>query len=593
MTLMTPADHRRGWLLALEHEHNDPQRGVLRAGETISDARTDARAGPEAPRPTRPPRPRPPRRGHPARTPDFSANPRHHTRRLMTRLFHRRPRRLARRLPRSRDQDAPLWTGPRRLRGGRRHQRLLGAVAADLRARNGGGQRRPGTRSPRPGLSRSTPSHGTSRAHHRPSSSGRRRRRPAPGRNRSGPTHAGTAASARRVRGNCWGEILRWPGSTTTPGGRPLTAATREPACQDYEYDLMIDPMATGTANRPSGDLRRPRGREALSTHPPTPVDDTPRGSLEQRAENTAVPATWAWERGRDRAPAPRCRHTGHLRPDRRLPRRVLHGRRPRRGSSRRRPQRHRSALPDRPWTARRRLRRLARPPDQRRALGRPARRQPRQPPTVHCHRAHQRGLLRGPRQRPRGRRVHLAAARPSRPAPGRRTAAADPPDQRLRDASSAPGEPMENLTLPEPAAGLWAAKRSIVHAIPRDVRPEHSPAPRRRHDPRSPLEALHQHRHRTCSFPAGTPLIDPLQDNDRNIVNQLGGTPEAVAGGRVKIAFENGFLDISTFRPDPPTATPSPPSTASSRRFSPATRSCAHAQTRRPAARPRRFPTS
>ena len=25
----------------------------------------------------------------------------------------------------------------------------------------------------------------------------------------------------------------------------------------------------------------------------------------------------------------------------------------------------------------------------------------------------------------------------------------------------------MEILTLPEPAAGLWAAKRSIVHAIP------------------------------------------------------------------------------------------------------------------------------
>ena len=41
---MTPADHRRGWPLALEHEHNDPQRGVLRASETISDARTDARA---------------------------------------------------------------------------------------------------------------------------------------------------------------------------------------------------------------------------------------------------------------------------------------------------------------------------------------------------------------------------------------------------------------------------------------------------------------------------------------------------------------------------------------------------------------------
>ena len=121
----------------------------------------------------------------------------------------------------------------------------------------------------------------------------------------------------------------------------------------------MIDPMATGTANRPSGDLRRPRGREALSTHPPTPVDDTPRGSLEQRAENTSTPANLGVEQSRDRAPAPRCRHSAHPRPDRRLPRRVLHGRRPRRGSSRRRPQRHRSALPYRPRTARRRLRRL------------------------------------------------------------------------------------------------------------------------------------------------------------------------------------------------------------------------------------------
>ena len=31
------------------------------------------------------------------------------------------------------------------------------------------------------------------------------------------------------------------------PRGRPLTAATREPTCQDCSYDPMIDPMATGT----------------------------------------------------------------------------------------------------------------------------------------------------------------------------------------------------------------------------------------------------------------------------------------------------------------------------------------------------------
>ena len=45
----------------------------------------------------------------------------------------------------------------------------------------------------------------------------------------------------------------------------------------------MIDPMATDTVKRPPTDLRRPRGREALSTHPPTPADDTTSGSLERR----------------------------------------------------------------------------------------------------------------------------------------------------------------------------------------------------------------------------------------------------------------------------------------------------------------------
>ena len=54
----------------------------------------------------------------------------------------------------------------------------------------------------------------------------------------------------------------------------------------------MIDPMASGTAKRPSADLNRPRGREVLSAHPPTPVDDTPRGSLEQPTENTRAPVT-------------------------------------------------------------------------------------------------------------------------------------------------------------------------------------------------------------------------------------------------------------------------------------------------------------
>ena len=111
----------------------------------------------------------------------------------------------------------------------------------------------------------------------------------------------------------------------------------------------------------------------------------------------------------------------------------------------------------------------------------------------------------------------------------------------------------MENLTLPEPAAGLWAAKRSIVYAIPPEMFGRSIPphlgggtilAARWKHRISTDINVL---------LPGRNTLIDLLQDNDRNIINQLGGTPEAVAGGRVKIAFENGFLDISTFRPDPP----------------------------------------
>ena len=50
----------------------------------------------------------------------------------------------------------------------------------------------------------------------------------------------------------------------------------------------MIDPMATGTVKRPSADLRRPRGREALSPHPPTPVDDTTYLAILALSENSS-----------------------------------------------------------------------------------------------------------------------------------------------------------------------------------------------------------------------------------------------------------------------------------------------------------------
>ena len=56
----------------------------------------------------------------------------------------------------------------------------------------------------------------------------------------------------------------------------------------------MINPMATGTVKRPPAGLRRPRGRPALATHPPAPLDDTTGGSLEQPATNTSASATLA-----------------------------------------------------------------------------------------------------------------------------------------------------------------------------------------------------------------------------------------------------------------------------------------------------------
>ena len=120
----------------------------------------------------------------------------------------------------------------------------------------------------------------------------------------------------------------------------------------------------------------------------PKPTDTPSRGASNNGAENTSVPASIlpletarptedghvGLEQSRDRASAPRWCHGTHSRPDRRCPRRVLHGRRARRDSSRHRPQRHPSALPDHARTAQRHLRRLARTPDQRRALRRPAR---------------------------------------------------------------------------------------------------------------------------------------------------------------------------------------------------------------------------
>ena len=111
----------------------------------------------------------------------------------------------------------------------------------------------------------------------------------------------------------------------------------------------------------------------------------------------------------------------------------------------------------------------------------------------------------------------------------------------------------MENLSLPEPAASLWASKRDVLHSIP----PERFLSTIRPHlGGGTILAARWQHRLSTdidILLPGRNSLVDLLQENGRNIVRRLGGTPEAVSAGRVKIAFEHGRIDISTFRPDPP----------------------------------------
>ena len=99
----------------------------------------------------------------------------------------------------------------------------------------------------------------------------------------------------------------------------------------------------------------------------------------------------------------------------------------------------------------------------------------------------------------------------------------------------------MEKLRLPEPARSLWNAKRDIVHSLPdegtgRTVRPHLGGG--------TTLAARWGHRRSTdidILLPGRNTLIDLAQDNDDNIARRLGGEPEAVSGGRIKIAFSEG----------------------------------------------------
>ena len=85
----------------------------------------------------------------------------------------------------------------------------------------------------------------------------------------------------------------------------------------------------------------------------------------------------------------------------------------------------------------------------------------------------------------------------------------------------------MENLTLPEPAAGLWAAKRSIVYAIPPEMFGRSIPphlgggtilAARWKHRISTDIDVL---------LPGRNTLIDLLQDTTATSSTSSAATPK------------------------------------------------------------------
>ena len=110
-----------------------------------------------------------------------------------------------------------------------------------------------------------------------------------PGAQTSGSVHLTETVRQPSLRPQCRSRIAP---RLHTHGVAP-SAPTPQPTCvRDCSYNPMIATMAPDTVTRPSVDLRRRRGREALSTHPPTPLDHTPTKSLQQRTANTWAPVT-------------------------------------------------------------------------------------------------------------------------------------------------------------------------------------------------------------------------------------------------------------------------------------------------------------
>ena len=111
----------------------------------------------------------------------------------------------------------------------------------------------------------------------------------------------------------------------------------------------------------------------------------------------------------------------------------------------------------------------------------------------------------------------------------------------------------MNELTLPQPAAGVWAATRDVIHQI----------GPTGENEPVIPphlgggtvLAARWRHRTSTdidIIFPRRGTLTDLLQDDAKNIADRLGGNPGIVNQRHVTVALPNGSLDLAAIDPRP-----------------------------------------
>lgn len=112
----------------------------------------------------------------------------------------------------------------------------------------------------------------------------------------------------------------------------------------------------------------------------------------------------------------------------------------------------------------------------------------------------------------------------------------------------------MNELTLPQPAADLWAAARDVLHQVEPHADYE---APIPPHLGGGTILAARWH-HRASTdvdviFPRRGSLTDLLQDDARNIVDRLGGKPRKLMGQRhVTVIFPAGSIDITAIDPRP-----------------------------------------